>query len=114
MMDLRCKARLPFKASLLTPGDTDARPLQGFTCNLSATGVALIVPAHGEECRRLVDDGGTILLTLELPSGPVLMKAVPVHHQQPEVSGGHLVGVRVIDMSDEDCLRYVKHLRTLT
>lgn len=87
--------------------------MEGFTCNVSGTGVALIVPSVRLGERDLTDEHSQLQVKLELPTGAVIMQAVPMHYKPLEDQRGYVLGIRVIDMSDEDCLRFIKYLRSL-
>jgi hypothetical protein len=53
---------------------------------------------------------------LELPTGHVELDAVPVRYEQlvgDSVETGHLIGLRISQMSDMDRARYIEFLRTL-
>ena len=119
-MEFRCRASVPYKLSLADESEAGAVDpqaiLSGQTCNLSVTGVALILPSLSIGERTLTADDCRLELTLGLPTGPIRMQVAAVHHQELSASAAaptYLLGVRIVDMSDEDCLYFVKYLRTL-
>jgi hypothetical protein len=99
------------------PGATsDKALLEGRTRDMRATGLSLIVPdiRIGEE--ELVGEDRTLKIVLALPTGPVEMQVEPVRYERlaaEEMEPGYLIGVRIKEISDEDCLRFVKYLRAL-
>lgn len=113
--NLRGKASLPFRLSL--PGSSgDAATLTGHTRDIRATGLSLIVPdiRIGEE--ELTGEDRTLSVVLELPSGPIEIEVTPVRHERLEAEAteqGYLIGVRIKEISDSDCVRFVKYLRAL-
>lgn len=114
--NLRGKASLPFKVSLA--GDASgAFVLEGRTRDMRATGLSLVLPEISVGAQSLVDEDRLLLVQLELPAGTVEMQVAPVRHEQLE--GGetpeqkYLVGVRITEISDSDCVRFVKYLRSL-
>lgn len=121
MPDLRRRASVPFSVSLARAGvSADAgQPvpvLTGLTRDMRATGVSLVVSSFDMGGQSLLGEGQLLSIVLELPNGPVEMQAVAVRSEtleDTESEGAYLFGVRITEMSDEDCLRFVKYLRTL-
>ena len=113
------QAKLVFNVSVVS-ADTGASrthtiPLEGFTRDISETGLALIVPSLRVGDRYLVDEGCTLrVVLLDLPTGEVEIYAKPVRYEQlPEPERGHLIGVEVTSMSDNDRARLLQYLDTL-
>ncbi|HVG35202.1 MAG TPA: hypothetical protein VM911_19200 [Pyrinomonadaceae bacterium] len=114
--NLRGKASLPFKVSLA--GDAmGAPPLEGHTRDMRATGLSLVLPDIKVGAHTLVGEDRVLRVVLELPTGAVEMQVVPVRYEQLESDGtaaqNYLVGVRITEISDSDCVRFVKYLRSL-
>lgn len=114
--NLRGKASLPFKLSLV--GDSpDAGALEGHTRDMRATGLSLVLPDIRLGAQDLVGEDRSLLVVLELPVGPIEIVVAPVRYEQLESDGtappAYLVGVRITEISDSDCVRFVKYLRTL-
>ncbi|HEX8774507.1 MAG TPA: PilZ domain-containing protein [Pyrinomonadaceae bacterium] len=113
--NLRGKASVPFRLSL--PGSSgDAATLMGHTRDMRATGLSLIVPdiRLGEE--EITVEDRALSVVLELPSGTVEMEVTPVRHERLDAEAaeqGFLIGVRITEISDSDCVRFVKYLRAL-
>src|SRR5256885_9720982 len=82
----------------------DARcypPLAGHTRDISATGLALVVPAIRIGDRYLTGEGRSLRLTLELPGGPLQIAATPVRYErldEDETERGYLIGALFIDI----------------
>ncbi len=114
--NLRGKASLPFKVSLV--GDApDAFALEGHTRDMRATGLSLLLPDIRIGSQTLVGEDRLLRVALELPTGTVEMEVAPVRYERLESDErseqGYLVGVRITEISDSDCLRFVKYLRSL-
>lgn len=113
--NLRGKASVPFSLSL--PGSSgDVATLTGHTRDMRATGLSLIVPdiRIGEE--EITVEDRALRVMLELPSGPIEMEVAPVRYERLDAEGteeGYLIGVRIKEISDSDCVRFVKYLRAL-
>jgi len=91
--------------------------LEGHTRDMRATGLSLVVPEICIGTEEFVGEDRVLLVLLELPTGTVEMQVVPVRYEQLEsddvVERGFLLGVRITEISDSDCVRFVKYLRTL-
>ena len=106
----RVRARLGFKLSLADPrvnsnGARKLPTLDGHTLDVSATGLALIVPAIRIGEHYLAGADRHLHLKLELPSGPVEMKVSPVRYEsldESEDETGYVIGARIIEMADGD------------
>lgn len=106
----RVAARLKFTLSLSDPrvGSNGARrlpTLNGHTLDISATGLALIVPAIRIGEHYLAGSDRRLHLKLELPDGPVEMKLATVRYEsldESEEETGYLIGARIIEMAAED------------
>lgn len=113
--------RLPFTVALHEPALADenvrrAPHLDGFTRDLSANGLALILPAVRIGERYLTGTDATLRIRLEHPTGPLELLATPVRYEQLDADAtdkGYLVGVQIKEMSVAARLRYETHLRSL-
>ena len=121
---MRHRARLPFSATVLDAGaEADeaaaaAPPLrfEGYTQDLRATGLSLVVPYLFVEDHDLSNHQCALRIILHLPGGTVDLKGLTVRHEKilsQEGEQSFLFGVRITDMSELDCVRFVKYLRTL-
>ena len=91
-----------------------ASSLSGVTCDVSTSGVALILPAVRVGERYLTDT--ELRLRLELTDGPLEMIVRPVRYEQlpPEAEEtGYLIGARITDIDDDARARFEGHLRQL-
>ena len=115
----RVRLRLPFSVSLPdvrsnAHGERRSPSLEGFTRDVSATGLALILPAIRIGERYLTGEGSVLRITLEFPTGPLQIDAVPVRYErldEDESEKGYLVGVRIMEMSDDDRARFNEGMR---
>jgi hypothetical protein len=101
------RVRLSFTLSLSDPrvntnGARRLPALDGYTLDISSTGLALIVPAIRIGEHYLAGDERRLYVKLELPSGPVEMKVVTVRYENLEDGSGYLIGARILEMSDAD------------
>lgn len=113
--NLRSKASLPFSLSIINAAGDEAR-LAGHTRDMRATGLSLVVPDIRIGDQEIVGPDRTLRIVLELPSGPIEIQAAPVRYEQLDEKGteqGYLVGARITEISDSDCVRFVKYLRSL-
>lgn len=119
---LRRRASLPFTASLIKASAPDeaavasSTQLAGHTRDMRATGLSLVLSGEDalEESLRAADV--TLRITLELPVGPIELYAAPVRSEwleETEDERGLLVGVRITEIGERDCLHFVRYLRTL-
>jgi len=103
----RVRVRLSFTLSLSDPrvntnGSRRLPALDGYTLDISNTGLALIVPAIRIGEHYLAGDERRLYVKLELPSGPVEMKVVTVRYENLEDGSGYLIGARILEISDAD------------
>src|SRR5205085_8019721 len=98
---------------ILFPGEK----LDGRTRDLSESGVGVV--AHsiylGYTC--ILDEGRSLLVTVELPGGAVEMEATPAHYLRLDSGSGeasYLIGLRITSMSDEHRALYRAQLDALS
>ncbi|MDT7602244.1 MAG: PilZ domain [Acidobacteriota bacterium] len=111
--------RLPCSISIHNPRLTDsarrAPSLEAHTRDLSTTGMALVTPTIRIGERYLNES--TLHLRLEHPAGRMEILVAAVRYEQLPPEGeetGYLIGVRIVEMSDEDRAHFEAHLRQLT
>lgn len=113
----RHKTRLAVAVSLL-----DAKPrgypaaLEGHTRDLSACGLALILPAIRIGERYLTGDAHVLRITLRLPAASIQIHGVPARYERlgdEDSDTGYLVGVRIKEMTDKDRALFEEYLHTL-
>jgi PilZ domain len=101
------------------PGSEKTGPplkLAGYTRDISATGLALVVPTIRIGGQYITGENRTLEIILKLPAGVVKVKAAPVRYTPLEEDGsdtGYLIGVQIIWMSNEDRARFNAYLETL-
>jgi hypothetical protein len=119
----RCEARLRlsvrFGLSLLQVGAGDCVPppgeMSGTTRDLSETGLAVSLSSNHIGDRYFNVVGCTLQITLELPDGPVEIRATPkwcrwfLEEESPQRS--YLLGLRIIEMTDEEWVRLVRYVQ---
>lgn len=87
--------------------------IEGHTCDISATGLALIVSTIRVGEYYLTGEGRRLLVTLQHPTGPLSMHVVPVRYEQLDEGStetGYIIGTQITDMSDDDRTRYNAYL----
>lgn len=90
--------------------------IAGHTRDMSATGLALIVPAIRIGERYLTGEDHLLNVTLKLPGGAVQLQAAPVRYEQlaeDDADIGYLIGVHIKEMSDRDRTLFTEYLRTV-
>ena len=117
----RAQARLKFTLSLGDPrvnsnGSRRLPSLNGHTLDVSVTGLALVVPAIRIGEHYVAGVERRLHLNLELPTGPVQMTVAPVRYESLEEDAnesGYVVGVRIMEMSDTDRVKFGDYLKRL-
>ncbi len=99
------------RARLLFSVSSYLRPLDGYTRDLSAVGLKLIVFTNHIGAHYLTGEGRRLQVALELPTGSVKIDATPVRYEQLETS--YLIGARIISMADGDRARFSEYLNLL-
>src|ERR1043166_1839016 len=112
----RVRARLNFSLSLSdsrasTNGSRRLPALNGHTLDVSATGLALIVPAIRIGEHYLAGSDRRLYIKLELPAGPVEMKVSSVRYESLDDESGYLIGARIIEMSASDRATFEKYIQ---
>ena len=114
----RVRTRLTFTLSLSDPrvstnGARRLPSLDGYTLDVSMTGLALIVPAIRIGEHYLAGADRKLHLKLELPGGPVELMVASARYESLEDDTGYLIGARILEMSDADRAEYQKYVATL-
>ncbi len=114
----RYSPRLPFTLSMLDQEGGGVRlaiKLSGYTRNVSETGMALVVPAIRKGDHHLAAINRRLLIVLELPNGTIRLQAAPIRYERLSQSDSrYLIGVRIISISGDDKLRFLKYLNRLS
>jgi hypothetical protein len=108
--DSRRRVRLPFTLSLHERGKSanGRRPLptlNGFTQDISTTGLGLIVPAIRIGGHYLAGGDRALEVELELPAGPIHLRVTPIRYEpvdEDRMEEGYKIGVKIADMSAAD------------
>jgi len=87
--------------------------LDGYTLDVSVTGLALIVPAIRIGEHYLAGADRELHVKLELPSGPIEMKVATVRYESLEDDTGYLIGARILELSDSDRASFEKYVATV-
>ena len=114
----RVCTRLAFTLSLSDPrvstnGSRRLPSLDGYTLDVSVTGVALVVPVIRIGEHYLAGADRKLHVKLELPSGPVEMKVAAARYESLEDDTGYLIGARILEMSDADRAEFQKYVAGL-
>ena len=103
----RHRLRVSFSLTVLDPKSSpgvepQTLMLEGHTQDVSASGMALIVPSLSLKGRDLSKPGQAFLLEIELPSGRLRFQAAVARHERLDVDGEerYLLGVRITDITD--------------
>ena len=118
----RQNVRLPFSLSLasLTKSTNGTRriiSMKGHTLDLSATGLALIVPAITLGEHHLVGENRSLNAKLDLPVGPIELQVTPVRYEsleEQETETGYLIGVKIVGMPDADRAKFAEYVSSLS
>ncbi|HYE65889.1 MAG TPA: PilZ domain-containing protein [Pyrinomonadaceae bacterium] len=117
----RFKAKIPVHVAVILTeqGSKQIRyspTLVGQTHDISKIGLALILPAIRVGKHDFTDANHKLWIRLELPSGYVTMRVVPVHHTQlnkADPAAGYLIGVHIKKIDEDGHARffsYIDHL----
>lgn len=90
--------------------------LDGYTRDISRTGLALILPSVRIGGQYLTEQNQTLDITLKLPNGFIQLQAAPVRYNQldkGETDAGYLVGTLITEMDAPDRARYDTYLDSL-
>ena len=113
--------RLDFSLSLAPAtksqnGTRRISSMDGHTMDLSANGLALIVPQITLGEHHLVAENRLLNVKLQLSDGPVEMQAAPVRYErleEHETETGYLIAVKIVRMPDDDRARFSEYVATL-
>lgn len=114
----RYTVRLAFSISVpdrakSSNGARKTRVMEGHTLDISASGLALIVPAITLGEHHLVGENRTLNVQLELPMGPIKLQVSPVRYEsleEHETETGYLIGVKILESSDQDRELFAKYV----
>jgi hypothetical protein len=91
-------------------------PIKGHTLDVSATGLALIVPAIRIGEHYLAGTDRRLFLRLELPDGAVEITAIPVRYESLEEDpdeNGYVIGAHIENVNEKDRVRFSNYVAAL-
>jgi hypothetical protein len=102
----RVRVRLGASVVLLgVRGEAATLPLEGHTRDVSACGLALILPAVRVGDRYLAGEAQTLGVTLRLPAATVKLRATSARYErldEGDADTGYLIGLRITEMDARD------------
>jgi c-di-GMP-binding flagellar brake protein YcgR len=106
----RVRARLLFSVSVRQKVKANGsapreRILKGHTRDISASGLALLLPQVHLDGHHLAAEGRELHLNLELPGEPISMVVMPARYEyldESELGCSYFIGVRIAVISDDD------------
>ena len=112
----RLRVRLEVTVTVATPTKVNGRrpaSLQGYTRDISADGLGLIVPAIRIGDRYLAGENCLLAIELELPGGPIQLTVTTARYDPLEDPGelGFLIGTRIESISDVDRKAFLAYLK---
>jgi hypothetical protein len=90
--------------------------LAGYTRDISATGLSLVVPSIRIGGQYVTGENRTLEIILKLPTGLIKIKVTPVRYsplEEDAADTGYFVGTQIVWMSSEDRARFDAYLDTL-
>ncbi len=116
----RAELRLKLAMVELNPHLSKSRTttFDGYTLDISATGVAIMLPVNRFTDELLNQSQRKLRLVLELTTGAIeadadLVRYEPVHVNDGRMKAGCLIGARILRMRAGDRERFIQHLRSL-
>ena len=112
----RRRVRLEFTVAPETSKKANGRrveSMKGYTRDISATGLGLIVPAIRIGGRYLAGEKCKLDVLLELPKGTIHVRATSARYEplEDQVEHGYLIGAGITEMSDEHRALYMAYLQ---
>lgn len=114
----RCQVNLPVAVTLDTNLKRSPRTqsIEGHTLDISASGLAVIVPVIRLGDHYLAGDNLSLHVKVESPLGPIEIEAKPVRYERLDEDGsekGYLIGLSIVSMSEADRARYDEYVASL-
>jgi hypothetical protein len=109
---LRCTVGLASGRAIKNGGRADTS-LEGFTYDVSETGLRLLMRAIHIDGHYLTGSGTTLLVLVELPDAPILLRAVAVRYDrldEDDSQMSYLIGMQIKEMNNQDRERFVEYL----
>ena len=90
--------------------------LAGYTRDISASGLALIMPSIRIGGQYITGENRTLQIILKLPTGTIEIYGTPVRYSPLDEEGadtGYIIGVQITTMSDQDRARYNAYIESM-
>ena len=97
-------------------GAATSLTLFGSTHDLSATGLALVIPCVAIDKQFCDEKDRSLQVNLYLPSGSVRMNVAPVRCQaldEEEPLKGYLIGAQIVEMEENDRSCLIRYLQAI-
>jgi PilZ domain len=113
----RISLRVPVSVQLVGQSENCALsklpPIEGYTNDLSESGLGIIVPSIRVGGYYLTGEGLTLNVTIDLPDGRVELKAVAQRYERLEdqKEARYLVGARIVELAGEQKARFEASLK---
>ena len=109
----RLRARLGLSISVLRKANANgssqvSRTMKGHTRDISAKGLAMLLPQVHLGGYHLAAEGRELHVMLELPDGPMALLVLPRRYEmldEPELGCNYLIGAKIVELSDQDRIR---------
>jgi len=91
--------------------------LAGYTRDISATGLALIVPAIRIGGNYITGENHTLQIRLKLPGGVVQIYGKPVRYtplEEDATDTGYLVGIHIESISEKDRALFNEYIERIS
>ena len=106
----RLCVRLVLSISVLRKANSNgttavSRTMKGHTRDISAKGLAMLLPQVHLGGYHLAAEGRELHLKLELPDGTIAMTVLPRRYEMlddAELGCNYLIGAKIVEMSDQD------------
>jgi len=118
----RRKVRFNVSVAVVTESARHRQPsgarLEGYTQDISRNGMALVMPAVRIGDQYLTGVDRQLQITLKLPDAEITFRAVPVRYEQLDATEqnnkqtAYLIGVRILEMDEEDRALYLAQLQS--
>jgi hypothetical protein len=110
----RLRVRLLFSISVSRKARANGalasdRTLKGHTRDISASGLAMMLPQVHLEGHHLAAEGRELQVVLELPTGAMPLVVMPKRYEKlddSELGCNYLMGAQIVSMDDEDRNRF--------
>jgi hypothetical protein len=105
----RLRVRLGLSISVLRKANAGSsqvsRTMKGHTRDLSAKGLAMLLPQVHLGGYHLAAEGRELHVTVDFPDGPMAMTVLPRRYEMlddPELGCNYLIGAKIVELSDQD------------